>query len=61
MGFLLLLIFPHMLNIMHDADNFQAAIQIIDDIREMFAVSLSLHVEICLLQIICLKCFHLSK
>ena len=50
-----------MLNIMYGADNFQAAIQIIDNIREMFAVSFSLHVEICLLQIICLKCFPLSK
>lgn len=50
-----------MLNIVHGADNFQAAIQIIDNNREMFAVSFSLHVEICLLQIICLKCFPLSK
>ena len=57
MGFLLLLIFPHMLNIMHGADNFQAAIQIIDNIREMFAVSFSLHVEICLYRLSVLNAF----
>ena len=46
-----------MLNIMHGADNFQAAIQIIDNIREMFAVSFSLHVEICLYRLSVLNAF----
>lgn len=46
---------------MYDADNFQSATQIIAYSREVFVVGFSLHVRTCILQIIYLKYFHLSK